>query len=193
MQTVEQVKQALRWATPVLSLAALVRVAIEDGKRMRTERPEIRPDWSTWYRARSIEGPCTACFGGAVMLGTLDGLAGLEECSVVGSNALALLYDRDQYVALCALDRVRRGDLRAAYAALGLWHDRPGDPGHNRNGFRAAVRALKLARFEATGKVTSAPAHFEFVRRDQFDEFLDDVEELAGQLEEVEREHLAAA
>ena len=189
MQTVEQVKQALRWATPVLSLAALVRVAIEDGRKMR---PEVRPDWSAWYRARSLEGPCTACFGGAVMLGTMDGLAGLEECDVVMSSHLAILYDRDQYAALCALDRVRRGDLRAAYAALGLWHDRPGD-GNNRNAFRTAVRALKLARYERTGGVTSAPAHFEFVRRDQFNDFLDDCEELAGQLAEIEAEHLAAA
>ena len=192
MQTVEQVRQALRWARPVRSLAALVRVAIQDGREMLAEREDIRPDWSTWYRARSLEGSCTACFGGAVMLGTLASHR-LDSLDVVTSHHLAIICEREQYEALAALDRVRRGDLRSAYSALRLWHDRPDDPECNRNAFRAAVRALKLARFERTGGVTSAPAHFEFVRRDQFDEFLDDVEELADQLAEIEAEHLKGA
>ena len=197
MQTVEQVKQALQWARPVRSLAALIRVAVEDGREVLAERPDIRPDWAVWYRSAHAHGPCTVCFGGAVMLGTMDGLGKhrLEDCDVIGSHQLRIQYRTEQYEALVALDRARRGDLRGAYTILGRWYRSDGKACPKVTAFREDVIALQVARqrHDPAGGLTSAPAHREFKAREQFDGFLDSVEELADQLDEIEAEHLKEA
>jgi hypothetical protein len=191
MQTVTQVKEALREAQPVTSLVSLIRVAIEDGRKMLAARQDIRPDWAMWYRSMSNEGPCTACFAGAVMLGTLDGLGKhrLENCDVIGSHELAIQYRRTQYAALVALDRTRRGDLWGAYSALGRWYLGDGKP-ERREAFRDAVERVHLERRHST-PTTTAPDDHEFVSRPQFESFLASVSELADQLESVELAHEA--
>ena len=198
MQTVEQVKEALRKALPVTSLAALIRVAIEDGRAMLAEREHVLPDWSTWYRSRSYHGPCTACFGGAVMLGTLDGIGKfrLAECDVIGSHQLHIQYKPEQVAALCALDRVRRGDLRGAYSALGMWYRGDGKRCPKVEAFRDAVLALverRRTRQAGVTGVTSAPAQHEFKTRQHFGTFLDGVEEIADEVGKIEADHLKEA
>lgn len=189
MQTVEQVREALRKALPVTSLASLIRVAVEDSRKVLANR-EIRPDWSIWYRDGTEYAPCAVCFGGAVMLGTLAGCS-RRPLSHFHSSRFASLFEPPQYAALFALDRARRGDLRGAYSALERWHLGDGSPVEDRDPFRDAVCELRRERRRRHTDVTAAPAYSEFKGREEFRLFLDSVCRLADELEALELEHNA--
>lgn len=189
MQTVEEVRAALRNATAVTSLVSLIRLGIEDGRRMLAERPDVRPDYSVWYKSPTLEdGMCTACLAGGVMLGTLAGLSRrpLRRCDLVNSHVLDLLYKREQLRALCALDRVRQGNIEGAYRALGLWYDPKGKRDPKIEAFRDKVRAVCEARRKRHPENLQAPAVQDFVSRDGFDIHLTSLAELADELEGVE-------
>ena len=182
MQTVEEVKHALKADKPVTSVASLIRLGIEDGRKMLEDRPDVRPDYSDWYRARSIEGPCTACLAGAVMLGTLAKLGRhrLESCDLIDSHGLPIMYRRHQVAALCALDRVRQGNIDGAYKALrGFdWYDSA--PRYHVQGLmQRRRRESKTNREGPTGAFFTS--HFEFASH------LDSLAVLARELERLER------
>lgn len=186
MQTVEEVRSALQGDgnTPVTSLVSLIRLAIEDGREMLAQYSKVRPDYSVWWRNSRYEG-CAACLAGAVMLGTLGargtqgGFAGtaLENCDVINSDGLVLMYKRHQVNALSALDRVRAGAIQAAYRALGLWED---------SQFRSELDRLLFKRRKRSPQKRQAPARQFFQSREAFQEHLAALDELAGELEGVE-------
>lgn len=187
MQTVSEVREALQRGTErVTSLASLVRVAIEDGRAMLKDRPEVNPDYGIWWRRNEHTGRCVACLAGAVMLGTLDGLGKhrLENCDLVNSDALQIMYTGDQVAALCALDRTRQGNLFGAYRVL--------DPDRWSRDieFRDAVERFEFKRRKGskTNRV-SAPGSF-FTTRGEFETHLDGLETLADELEAFEFAHL---
>ncbi len=193
MQTVEEVQEALRDAAPVTSLASLVRVGIEDGRKMLAERPDVRPHYARWFRSPTLEdGMCTACLAGGVMLGTLAGLSyrPLSECDTVNSHVLALLYAEAQTDALCALDRVRQGNIDGAYRALRMWYGPDGKRDPQREAFRAEVNRLCLARRQRHPERRHGPEESAFTTRGMFERHLDSLAELADELERIE---LAAA
>ncbi len=187
MQTVSEVREALQRGTaPVTSLASLVRLAIEDGRRMLKDRPDVKPDYGIWWRRNEHTKRCAACLAGAVMLGTLDGLGKhrLDDCDLVNSDALRIMYTGDQVAVLCALDRTRQGNLFGAYRVL--------DPDRWSRDieFRDAVKRFEVARRKrsATNRV-SAPGSF-FTDRELFEKHLDGLETLADELETFEFENL---
>ena len=181
MQTVEEVRTALQSPEGrVTSLASLIRLGIEDGRKMLVERQDVRPDYAVWYRRRSIEGTCTACLAGGVMLGTLAELGKhrLEDCDLINSHALQIMYSRHQVNALCALDRVRQGNIEGAYRSLGLWNDFE---------FRGALDKVLVARTVRSRVSRQGPTDSQFTSRGLFASHLDSLDELASELEEVEQ------
>ncbi len=193
MQTVEEVQEALRTATPVTSLASLIRVGIEDGRKMLAERPDVRPYYAMWFRTPTLEdGKCTACLAGGVMLGTLAGLSRqpLEDYGTVNSNVLVSLYEEAQTDALCALDRVRQGNIDGAYRALHGWYAPDGKRDPQREAFRADVHRLCDTRRRRTPENRQGPEEPMFETRGMFERHLDSLAELADELERIE---LAAA
>ena len=190
MQTVEQVKEALREARPVRSLAALVWLGIEDGRAMLDERPHVRPDYTVWYRAPSFEEQCTACLAGGIILGTLAGCAkrSIESTDLTTTVGLDHTFERNQVRALIALDRARQGNFDSAYRALGLWERPYGTAlSPERVALRNDVIELTTARRKRTG--ISAPDGWSFMSRATFETHLDALGELAEELERLEATH----
>ncbi|MYA41523.1 MAG: hypothetical protein F4Z31_07210 [Gemmatimonadetes bacterium] len=186
MQTVEEVRSALQGDgdVPVTSVAALVRLAIEDGRTMLAEHPNVTPDYSVWWMRDTIERSCAACLAGAVMLGTLDGFGKhrLDNCDVVDSHGLGIMYRPHQVSALCAIDRVRQGNIMGAYRALKM---REAVDVH-------AIDRLFVRRHRRDPEHGARPKHMCFVNRDNFADHLDSLDELAAQLEVIEAEGVAA-
>ena len=107
--TTEQVRQALRTGeTRITSLAALVRVAIEDGRKLDPDT--YHPNYEAYHSPR--DSGCNVCFAGAVIAGTLSPSDPLTR---LGPGSFG-----EAQNALYALDHVRMGDLGDAYSLLQL-------------------------------------------------------------------------
>lgn len=106
--TVDECREALRNNQPVTSLAALIEVAVADARGLDRER--YLPDHSTWhspgYRASTDLHACCVCDAGAVIAGTLEGRP--------YSHYYPVDYGDNTYIALIALDEVRRGLVGSA-------------------------------------------------------------------------------
>ena len=181
MQTVEEVRTALQSPEGrVTSLASLIRLGIEDGRKMLEERADVRPDYGVWYRSRGVMQDYTACLAGGVMLGTLHDLGKhrLEECDLINSHALEIMYSRHQVNALSALDWVRQGNIEGAYRSLGLWNDLE---------FRGALDKVLVARTVRSRENRRGPTHSQFTSRGMFASHLDSLDELASELEGIEQ------
>ena len=195
MQTVEQVKEALKKREPVTSLASLVRVAIEDGREM-LKRKRVRPSYSTWCTTRESYKPphpdatneeialaqdddqqfeCFVCLGGAVLIGAVGFdpfVNGLYQAKEPHHFPLATSD------AMRALDQVRQGCVTNAYGILGLL---PVDLLAHEE-FVRAHRAHRDMHFVE---------HKFFVGRDEFGKHLDSLDGLADRLEAFEAEYFA--
>lgn len=175
MQTSIEVQLALRQGQPVRSLAALVRLAIEDGRQMLADG-KVRPDYR-WFFMRHgspVENVCSACLAGGVMLGTLRMTGEIE------LDAWADLFDlfpESTAYALLALDAVRRGQLVRAYRCI---HDGDDDDRHEPTPIEEAAEGYERAMYGTTG-------YGAFTDRDGFTRHLAVLEDLAADLEELEK------
>ncbi|MDE2980849.1 MAG: hypothetical protein OXU74_06605 [Gemmatimonadota bacterium] len=172
MQTTVEVRLALRQGGPVRSLAALVRLAIEDGRQMLADG-KVRPDFR-WFIMRHEGRVCSACLAGGVMFGTLR-MTG--EIAPEGYADLFDLFPERTAFALLALDAVRRGQLVLAYRRI---HDGDDDDRHKPTPIEEAVQGYE--RVKAGGSVT----HSGFIGPDAFRKHLASLEGLAADLEQLE-------
>ncbi|MXW18393.1 MAG: hypothetical protein F4139_00695 [Gemmatimonadetes bacterium] len=178
MQTVTEVRAALRAGAPVRSLASLVRVAIEDGREMLASG-KAEPDFR-WFYMRHRGGDCTACLAGSVMLGTL------REKGEFQPEGYADLFDRYRQTtawALLALDAVRRGALVMAYRRL---EDGDDDDRHE------ATPVEQVAQGYERAKAGAVVAESSFNDRETFTRHLASLVGLAADLEEIEAAVAAA-
>lgn len=112
MQGTEEVRDALEAGEPVLSLASLIEVALDDAEGL--DRGRYTADsgvWHSQFEAPDCSRVCRVCFGGAVIAGTLgqDWLASLNPTRLNNENVSRALY---------ALDKAREGRWAYAYMLL---------------------------------------------------------------------------
>ena len=182
MQSIEEVRLALKDGRRVRSLASLIRVAVEDGREM-LQRSDVLPTYGYWCRDLP-SGPamtlgydgngaetCAACLAGAVIIGTLT-MDDERIPNIEGTDDLDTTFPPTTVRALHALDSVRQGAIQSAYGYIDCWPD---------DG--VLLSALEKHRERWGGAIVEGAF---FTNREGFARHLDALVSLAGVLERIE-------
>ena len=142
------------------TLSALIRVAVDDARRL--DRDAYRPHWSAWHEPLydadrpQLIGRCEVCLAGCVIAGTLG--QDLQE------EAEPSDFDYETGYKLFALEDVRQGNLESALDLMS---------------YQKHVVAEKRSALASIPRLRDD----EFDDWHSFDAFLDDLGDVADQLE----------
>lgn len=197
MQGIEEVREILRADDPegrITSLAALVRVAIEDGRAM-LKREDVNPHYSNWLTVtreyvddggiRTHEPRCTVCLAGGILLGTRSyKIEGDPLCRRETPDR----QPRHVRKAMMALECVRQESYLMAYEHLGMvprWGTRDDSPDERAaNDERRTVWAGAVLEVMRPHQVPFEARLFTSAGR--FSELLDELDRIADTLAEFE-------
>lgn len=196
MQGIEDVRRILRKDepdAPIMSLAALVRVAIEDGREM-LKRKDVNVHYSHWLAVHRAHGSqigefrreCTVCLAGGILLGTRG--YDINTGSVFYRDEKPEGQPRHVRKAMMALECVRQQTFLMAYEHLGMvprWGTRDDSPDERKaNDERRTMWAGAVLEVMRPHQVPFEARLFTSAGR--FSELLDELDKVADTLAEFE-------